>query len=61
MGQPLNILNIGIVGCGNIIAQYLSTLPSLDTLRLVAVADLDVARAQAVAADLPGARFRWRN
>lgn len=56
MGQPLNILNIGIVGCGNIIAQYLSTLPSLDTLRLVAVADLDVARAQAVAADLPGVR-----
>ncbi|ALO67164.1 oxidoreductase [Arthrobacter alpinus] len=56
MGQPLNILTIGIVGCGNIIAQYLSTLPSLDTLRLVAVADLDVARAQAVAADLPGVR-----
>lgn len=56
MGQPLNILNIGIVGCGNIIAQYLKTLPSLDTLRLVAVADLDVARAEAVAADLPGVR-----
>lgn len=56
MGKPLNILNIGIVGCGNIIAQYLSTLPSLDTLRLVAVADLDVARAEAVAADLPGVR-----
>ncbi|PYI38706.1 oxidoreductase [Arthrobacter psychrolactophilus] len=56
MGQPLNILNIGIVGCGNIIAQYLSTLPSLDTLRLVAVADLDLSRAEAVAADLPGVR-----
>ncbi|SEE40338.1 Predicted dehydrogenase [Arthrobacter alpinus] len=56
MGEPLNILNIGIVGCGNIIAQYLSTLPSLGTLRLVAVADLDVSRAEAVAADLPGVR-----
>ncbi|MEV8181068.1 Gfo/Idh/MocA family oxidoreductase [Specibacter sp. NPDC078692] len=56
MGQPLNILTIGIVGCGNIITQYLQTLPALDTLRLVAVADLDVARAQAVAADLPGVR-----
>jgi predicted dehydrogenase len=56
VGEPLNILNIGIVGCGNIIAQYLATLPSLETLRLVAVADLDVARAEAVAADLPGVR-----
>lgn len=56
MGEPLNILNIGIVGCGNIIAQYLGTLPSLETLRLVAVADLDLARAEAVAADLPGVR-----
>src|SRR3954453_16904968 len=56
VGEPLNILNIGIVGCGNIIAQYLKTLPSLDRLRLVAVADLDVSRAEAVAADLPGVR-----
>lgn len=56
MGQPLNILTIGIVGCGNIIAQYLATLPSLETLRLVAVADLDLSRAQAVAAELPGVR-----
>ncbi|WP_245933402.1 Gfo/Idh/MocA family protein [Arthrobacter livingstonensis] len=57
MGQPLNTpLNIGIVGCGNIIAQYLSTLPSLDAVRLVAVADLDPARAKAVADGLPGVR-----
>ncbi|MCQ9162757.1 Gfo/Idh/MocA family protein [Arthrobacter sp. STN4] len=57
MGQPLNTpLNIGIVGCGNIIVQYLDTLPSLDALRLVAVADLDPARAQAVADGLPGVR-----
>lgn len=56
MGQPLNTVNIGIVGCGNIISQYLSTLPALETLRLVAVADLDKSRAEAVAADQPGVR-----
>lgn len=56
MGQPLNTLTIGIVGCGNITAQYLATLPSLETLRLVAVADLDLARARSVAAELPGVR-----
>ncbi|WP_104086338.1 Gfo/Idh/MocA family protein [Arthrobacter sp. GMC3] len=56
MGQPLNTLRIGIVGCGNIIAQYLATFPTLETLKLVAVADLDLARAQSVAAELPGVR-----
>lgn len=57
MGQPLTTpLNIGIVGCGNIITQYLKTFPTLDAIRLVAVADLDVARAEAVAADQPGVR-----
>ncbi|AIX99646.1 oxidoreductase domain-containing protein [Arthrobacter sp. PAMC 25486] len=60
MGQPLSTnsipMNIGIVGCGNIIAQYVATLPALDALRLVAVADLDLDRAEAVAAGLPGVR-----
>ncbi len=60
MGQPLTTrstpVNVGIVGCGNIIAQYLATLPSLDALRLVAVADIDLPRAEAVAAGLPGVR-----
>lgn len=60
MGQPLTTpntpLNIGIVGCGNIVAQYLETLPALDALRLVAVADLDLSRAESVAAGLPGVR-----
>ncbi|MBP2415036.1 putative dehydrogenase [Arthrobacter stackebrandtii] len=49
-------MNVGIVGCGNIIAQYLATLPALDALRLVAVADIDAARAESVAAGLPGVR-----
>lgn len=57
MGQPVKTpINIGIVGCGNIIVQYLATLPRLNGVRLVAVADLDPARAEAVAAGHPGVR-----
>jgi len=65
VGQPLNTpnttplttpLNVGIVGCGNIIAQYLATFPALPAVRLVAVADLDPDRASAVAEGLPGVR-----
>lgn len=47
MGGPLNI---GIVGLGDISRQYLAQLPRLPELRLVAVADLDAARADEVAA-----------
>ncbi|MEV0617697.1 Gfo/Idh/MocA family oxidoreductase [Nonomuraea sp. NPDC050404] len=43
MGQPLNV---GIVGCGAISAQYLTTIDRLPQLRLVAVADLDLDRAR---------------
>ncbi|MEV7136317.1 Gfo/Idh/MocA family oxidoreductase [Arthrobacter sp. NPDC093128] len=49
-------LRIGVVGCGNIIAAYLATFPRLTTVRLVAVADLDYSRAEAVAAGQPGVR-----
>ena len=45
-----------MVGCGNIIAAYLATFPRLTTVRLVAVADLDPSRAEAVAAGQPGVR-----
>ncbi|MFI8523954.1 Gfo/Idh/MocA family protein [Promicromonospora sukumoe] len=48
MGQPLNV---GIVGVGAIAGQYLSTFERLEAVRLVAVADLDAARASAVAAE----------
>ena len=48
MGQPLNV---GIVGLGAISGAYLSTFERLDAVRLVAVADLDAARAEAVAAE----------
>ena len=53
MGKPLNV---GIIGCGAIIAQYLTNFRRLDQVRLVAVADLDPARAQAVADDYEGVR-----
>lgn len=43
-------LRVGMVGAGNISGQYLSTLSRLDDLHLTAVADLDLARAQEVAA-----------
>jgi predicted dehydrogenase len=46
MGQPLNV---GIIGLGTISAQYLQTFDSLESVRLVAVADIDPARAAAVA------------
>ncbi len=53
MGQPLNV---GIIGCGAIIQQYLATFDQLDVIRLVAVADLDPARAAAVAEGRDGVR-----
>ncbi|MFG2077090.1 Gfo/Idh/MocA family protein [Nonomuraea maritima] len=50
MGQPLNI---GIVGCGAIVGQYLATIARLPQLRLVAVADLDLDRARQAVKDHP--------
>lgn len=43
MGQPVNV---GIVGCGAISAQYFQTIDRLPQIRLVAVADLDLDRAR---------------
>lgn len=48
MGGPLKI---GTVGVGKISEQYFAEFPKLPGLKLVAVADLDVARATAVAAE----------
>ncbi|MEU6860637.1 Gfo/Idh/MocA family oxidoreductase [Glycomyces sp. NPDC046736] len=48
MGQPLRV---GIVGTGAISGQYLDAFARLDAVRLVAVADLDRARAETVAAE----------
>lgn len=52
MGEPLNV---GIIGCGKIIAQYLETIARVDDLTLLAVADLDPARAREVADSVEGA------
>lgn len=49
-------MNIGIVGCGAIIGQYLASFDRLEAVRPVAVADLDPTRAQAVARDRDGVR-----
>ena len=54
--DPGSIMNVGIIGCGDIIAAYLATFPRLDAVRLVAVADLDHSRAEAVAASQEGVR-----
>ncbi|MGF9647732.1 Gfo/Idh/MocA family oxidoreductase [Pseudarthrobacter oxydans] len=53
MGKPLKV---GIIGCGAIIAQYLASFRKLEDIQLVAVADLDPARAQAVAEQYDGVR-----
>jgi predicted dehydrogenase len=53
VGKPLNV---GIIGCGAIIAQYLASFRRLDAVNLVAVADLDAARARAVADGYEGVR-----
>ncbi|MCT2587687.1 Gfo/Idh/MocA family protein [Actinophytocola gossypii] len=49
-------LRIGVIGAGNIIGQYLDTLPRLPGVRITAVADLDPARAAAVADAHDGVR-----
>jgi predicted dehydrogenase len=53
VGEPHGV---GIVGLGVILQQYLDTLAGHPDVRITAVADLDPARAQRVAASLPGAR-----
>lgn len=47
---------VGIVGLGVISRQYLDTLKGVSSVRIAAVADLDTARADAVAETIPGAR-----
>ncbi|WP_306316823.1 MULTISPECIES: Gfo/Idh/MocA family protein [unclassified Streptomyces] len=61
MGEPLNpdkTLNVGIVGCGTIVGQYLASLRRLAGVALVAVADLDADRARAVAKEWEGGGVR---
>jgi predicted dehydrogenase len=52
VGEPVNV---GVVGCGAISAQYFRTIDRLPRLRLVAVADLDLDRARQAVLPYPGA------
>ncbi|MCU1663045.1 MAG: oxidoreductase domain protein [Pseudonocardia sp.] len=57
MGGPLNApLRVGVVGAGSISAQYSACLARLPQLRVTAVCDLQLDRAQALAAKHDGAR-----
>lgn len=40
-------MKVGIIGCGNISAAYMKSIPTFAHLELVACADIDLARAQA--------------
>lgn len=44
-------LGVGVIGVGNISAQYFAELPKHDSVRIVAVADVDQKRADAVATE----------
>ena len=51
------VMTVALVGCGNISAQYLASLPRLSNLRLVSVTDPVSAAAERVAGEqgVPGA------
>jgi predicted dehydrogenase len=43
-------LGVGVLGCGNVSAQYLPNAPRLDAVRFVACADIDMEAAERLAA-----------
>jgi len=49
-------MRVGIIGCGAISGQYLKSLANTEAVSIVACADLDESRAQAVAGQISGAR-----
>ena len=51
VSSPTFPLGIGMVGCGNIAGPYARSIAAYDDLRLVAVTDVDVARAETFAAE----------
>lgn len=50
MGEPVSTMQVALVGCGNISAQYLASLQRLPGLRLVSVTDPVPAAAERVSA-----------
>lgn len=49
--MPGDPVRVGVVGCGNISGIYLKNCGSFESVRVVACADLDIARARAKAAE----------
>jgi predicted dehydrogenase len=56
MGGAVTALRVGVVGAGQISRAYLGTLRRLSNVEVVAIGDLDEARARTAAAATPGAR-----
>lgn len=54
MGESVTPLRVGIIGCGAISGAYLTTFPDLTNVSVIAAADRDHDRAQAVADAHPG-------
>ncbi|HKG49586.1 MAG TPA: Gfo/Idh/MocA family oxidoreductase [Actinomycetales bacterium] len=50
------VLRVGVIGAGTISGEYSRSLARLPQVRVAAVADLEVTRAQTLADDHPGAR-----
>ena len=48
---PVSPANVGVIGCGNISNIYFETAKRMDILHVAACADLDMARAEAKAAE----------
>lgn len=46
----MKVYQVGIIGCGNISGNYLKNIPRFDNVKVAAVADLELERAQAKAA-----------
>ena len=49
--EATSVLRVGVIGVGNISAQYFAHIPKLSNLELVAVADVNEERAREVAAE----------
>jgi predicted dehydrogenase len=47
----VDIVRVGIIGCGVISGTYFKNLPTFDSLEVMACADIDAGRAQAKAAE----------
>jgi predicted dehydrogenase len=56
----LSKLNVGVIGCGNISGIYFKNGSRFGNYQIIAVADIDPARAQAKAAEIAAHRTEWK-